>query len=90
MRNHCKKKYAHTLRSACKFGGGGGGTEKNIAYARLVQGGGGGGGGGGSKTGEFGRNTFWIVPSGNYNDITFMNFTSACSFQVLIYYSLHK
>ena len=38
----------------------------------------GGGGGGGSKCGEFGRNTFWIVPSGNYNDITFMNF--ACLF----------
>ena len=32
----------------------------------------------GSKCGEFGRNTFWMVPSGNYNDIAFMNF--ACLF----------
>ena len=45
------------------MGGGEGGNSK--AYR----------GGGGD---EFGRNTFWMVPSGNYNDVTFMNF--ACLF----------
>ena len=44
------------------------GFRKNNSAIKRTGGGGGGGG-------EFGRNTFWMVPSGNYNDITFMNFT---------------
>ena len=83
MRNHCKVAQRQISVRIWAGGGVGGGDGYRkfgniIAYART---GGEGGGGGNSKayrgggSGEFGRNTFWVVPSGNYNDITFMNVT---------------
>ena len=72
----CKVTQRHSVRI-----GAGGGVQKNWKNYRICRGKGGGGGGvvtrkrTGAYSGEFGRNTFWMVPRGNYNDITFMNFT---------------
>ena len=73
MRNHCKVAQRQISVRIWWAGVGGGGEEyrefgKIIAYARTGGRGGGvvtrkrTGGGGGSKSGEFGRNTFWMVP----------------------------
>ena len=77
MRHHCKvaQRQISVRIWAGGGGGGGGGVHKIWKNYRIRSYKGGGGGGGGSKSGEFGRNSFWMVPSGNYNDITFMNYT---------------
>ena len=81
MRNHCKVAQRHISVRIWAWGGEGYRKFGKHYCIRSYRGGGGvvtrkrTGGGGGGGSGEFGHNTFWVVPSGNYNDVTYMNFT---------------